>query len=173
MKILLAIAVFFVLATHGHGAELQATKPFERQGRLGSQNPIDGHVRAVLRGRGIKPANICSDAVFFRRFHIRPGGAVDVHIKTSSRPQLKNVELKISDPPQGITLNNIKIVNDRLIFQLRADRKLTKPGAVGNLIIEAHTRVQNQPKKKDGKKVPGSKRRVSLGILPAVPFVVD
>ena len=105
--------------------------------------------------------------------HIPVGGAAEVHVKTHRRPQLKTLELIISDPPAGITLHDAKLADDGLTFRLQADPKETQVGAAGNLIIRAYTQVQDKPKEKGGKKIPGRKRRVPLGVLPAVPYVVD
>ena len=44
--------------------------PFECEARPSPENPIDMRVLAKLREEGIKPANRCSDAVFFRRVHL-------------------------------------------------------------------------------------------------------
>ena len=45
-------------------------------------------------------------------------------------------------------------------------------GFADNLIVEAFKEVEVNPKGKDAGKAPAKTRRVSLGILPAVPFVV-
>ena len=50
-----------------------------------------------------------------------------------------------------------------------ADAKKAKPGAKGNLIISAY--MERVAKDKDGKPR-GPKRRLPMGILPAVPFEV-
>ncbi len=66
---LLAVLVFMA-ALNSHGAEPQVVRPFERDAKPTPANPIDALVLASLRERGIEPANLCSDAVFFRRVYI-------------------------------------------------------------------------------------------------------
>ena len=70
MKRALLSVVVLMAALEGQGAEPRIVRPFERDARLASTNPIDALVLASLRERGIQPANVCSDAVFFRRVHI-------------------------------------------------------------------------------------------------------
>ena len=51
-------------------AEAQVTSPFERDTPSVAQSPLDEHVEALLRERGIEPAHPCSDEVFLRRIHL-------------------------------------------------------------------------------------------------------
>ena len=70
MKRALLSVLVLVAALQAQAAEPQVVRPFERDGMLASTNPIDVLVRASLKERGIEPANVCSDAVFFRRVYI-------------------------------------------------------------------------------------------------------
>ena len=70
LKIALLAAVLSAAASHGQGAQPRIVQPFECASELVAKNPIDTHVLAKLRERGIEPANLCSDAVFFRRVHV-------------------------------------------------------------------------------------------------------
>lgn len=51
-------------------AKLGVTQPFESDTEFAPANPIDTHVLAVLKKKGISPANLCSDQVFMRRVYI-------------------------------------------------------------------------------------------------------
>ncbi len=44
--------------------------PYERADWVTAENPIDTHVLATLRERGIEPAHPCSDEVFLRRVYV-------------------------------------------------------------------------------------------------------
>lgn len=63
------LIAILVLAVHADwlGAEPPIVRPFESQAAWVAANPIDEHVLNELRQRGIRPANLCSDAVFIRR----------------------------------------------------------------------------------------------------------
>ena len=62
--------VVFVAARGGPGAEPRIVRPFEAEGGFVAANPIDEHVLATLKNRGIQPANPCSDEVFVRRVYL-------------------------------------------------------------------------------------------------------
>jgi len=69
--------VIVLLAVAGaHGATPPVVSPFEIGAKPSPENPIDARVLAVLRARNIKPANLCSDSVFFRRVHIDVTGTL-------------------------------------------------------------------------------------------------
>jgi len=76
MKRALLCVVVLVAALEGQGAELRVVQPFERKAEIAPANPIDVLVLASLRARGIQPANLCSDAVFFRRVYIDVTGTL-------------------------------------------------------------------------------------------------
>ncbi len=98
------------------------------------------------------------------------GGSVQVQLKTTPRPILKEIRLDLYEPPEGITLDNVTVVPEGLAFVLKADKEALKAGFEDNLIVEAFR--QYRPKQKDGKL--GKQRRDSLGAIPAVPIrIVD
>jgi len=70
MKRALLFVVILLAVLEGQAAEPRIVRPFERDAGRASTNSIDALVLASLRERGIRPANVCSDAVFFRRVHI-------------------------------------------------------------------------------------------------------
>ena len=69
MKTFLLSAIL-LLAILARGAPIGATGPFECQAELKSQNKIDELVFGRLERLGIRPANVCSDAVFVRRAYL-------------------------------------------------------------------------------------------------------
>lgn len=95
---------------------------------------------------------------------IPAGGTAEV--KVSVRPAMPNtsVELALSDPPAGVTLLNQYVQPDQLTLVFMADDKHV--GYADNLIVEVFAEVEA----KDGKGA--QKQRISLGVLPAVPFEI-
>ena len=100
---------------------------------------------------------------------IRAGGTAQVRLKTRKRPALKQMQLELRDPPEGLTLHDVTVIPEGLAFKLKADKDAMKSGFEGNLIVEAFT--QYAQKGKDGKPT-GRKRRASAGFLPAIPIKI-
>ena len=88
------------------------------------------------------------------------------------RRKLPKIELELSDPPKGVTLRDVSLAPGSLAFQLKASGEDVKPGLAGNLIVEAFTEFV--PRSRQGKKPQKAqkKRRISLGVLPAIPFEI-
>ncbi len=72
VMVLVSTLVFGVLCAGGSSGAHGAAPPaiYEDDTPFGVVNPIDEHVLAVLRARGIEPARRCSDAVFVRRVYL-------------------------------------------------------------------------------------------------------
>ena len=103
------------------------------------------------------------------------GGKAEVRIKTPTRPRLRTIELALAEPMEGVALQDVRIVPDGLAFVLKVEGDAAPAGFADNLIVEAFTErpVKRRDKKgKKGGKATGQTRRVSLGLLPAIPFVV-
>ncbi len=100
---------------------------------------------------------------------ISAGGTAQVRIKTPRRPMVKQMELELREPPEGVTLQDVTVVPEGLAFVLKADRDAARVGLEGNLIVEAFTEMAGR---QQGGKAPKQKRRVSLGVLPAIPFEI-
>jgi len=98
---------------------------------------------------------------------IPAGGAAIVRIRAPRHPRLRDVELELSEPPEGVTLHSVTVVPPGLAFQLNADGDSVQPGFTGNLIVEAFLEEGNQ-----NSEAPNQTRRVSLGVLPAIPFEI-
>ena len=81
----------------------------------------------------------------------------------------ENVQLALYNPPQGISVQNVSPAQDSLTLLLHADADKVEPGQKGNLIIEASTERTFNP---GGGTQPANKRRVSLGVLPAIPYEI-
>ena len=100
---------------------------------------------------------------------IPAGGSAPVLIKTRKTAVLKEMQLELNEPPEGVTLHDVADVPEGLAFRLKADKDAGPDGFTGNLIVEAFR--EYAPKQKDGQ--PSSqKRRVSMGVFPAIPIEI-
>jgi hypothetical protein len=75
---------------------------------------------------------------------------------------LTKVQFELSDPPEGIALRNASPLRDGTEIVLQCDAAKAKPGLKGNLIVNISAE----------RVAPANRQRVSLGTLPAIPFVV-
>ena len=100
------------------------------------------------------------------RLRIPAGGSAQVSF--SMHPSVPNapIHLELSDPPAGVTLQDVTVTPRGFTLTLKADDNHT--GYADNLIVEAFTEID--AKRKAGGS--GQKQRVSLGVLPAVPFEI-
>jgi hypothetical protein len=93
---------------------------------------------------------------------IRPGGTTLVQIAIPRGASGNKIKLVLNDPPEGITLRQAVVNNDGAVVVLHADAAKVKPGARGNLILEAYPDT----------KAAGRGPQMPLGTLPAMPFVI-
>jgi hypothetical protein len=97
------------------------------------------------------------------------GGSAEVRVKVPPNPMLKNIKLSLSDPPAGISMQDLTPVPGGVAFILKADAQ-AKPAPADNLIVEAFIEpTAGQPMPKGAKK---NQNRVPLGVLPAIPYQV-
>jgi len=94
---------------------------------------------------------------------IPSGGTVKVEGKILTYSENEKITIELKNPPDGITIEDVKIENDIISFNLKADKKL-KSGFSDNLIIE----VFSEPKEESNPK----KTRTSKGILPALTIEI-
>jgi hypothetical protein len=97
------------------------------------------------------------------------GGGASVNYTASFLGFMKDVQIALSDPPEGITLEKTTVDSLGLSLRLRADEAKTKAGLKGNLIVEAF--LERVPPAKEGKPKL-DKRRIPIGALPAIPFEI-
>ena len=100
------------------------------------------------------------------------GGTTDVQIRNRRGQALREIEFELSEPPTGVTLEEVSFTAGALSLRLSADRDAAKVGFADNLIVEAFKEVEWGKKGKGGGKGKQQKRRVSVGILPAIPFEI-
>jgi hypothetical protein len=78
-----------------------------------------------------------------------------------------DIKLTLSNPPAGITIENVQPATGGVTVTLRAAADKAKPGLRGNLIFEASHDVES--KGANGKQ---QRRRQTLGLMPALAFEV-
>ncbi len=114
-----------------------------------------------IKRRGVN-INLANDG----NIQLPENGTAQVIFNTPPRFSQVGVQLKLTDPPKGITLRDVSNESGTLKFLLQADGKLVKAGYKDNLIVEVITEVErNNPNTKKT----GDMQQVSLGTLPAIP----
>ncbi len=122
-------------------------------------------VDVIGRGRGAIPFELRGR----KEVKLPAGGTAELHFLGPHGPLLKMVQLTLSEPPDGLSIQKVMPSDEGVDIVLRADGAKLKPGWKGNAIIEAS--VDRVPETNNAKFKP-AKRRVSLGVLPAVPLEV-
>jgi hypothetical protein len=82
---------------------------------------------------------------------------------------LQAIRFELSDPPRGVTLEETTVVPTGVTLTLKADANAAQVGDSANLIVEVSTELEG---KRPGGQPAARKRRISLGVLPAIPFQI-
>jgi hypothetical protein len=101
------------------------------------------------------------------RLRLPAGGTVKLRFAVPQGQAGNQIQMVLSDPPDGIAIGDVSQTEGFLFVQFSADRSV-KPGLAGNLIVEASAVKQSNASDPQ----PKNKRPVPLGILPAIPFEV-
>ncbi|OPZ82150.1 MAG: putative subtilase-type serine protease precursor [bacterium ADurb.Bin429] len=117
----------------------------------------------VMLGRGVRnaPTIALPDGAPVR---IPAGGRADVTCVIKPMPPME-LRFALDNPPAGVMLEEAKVVAEGVMLVLGADEKAA--GAADNLIVQVYTEMEF--KRPDGETM---KRRVEVGVLPAIPFVI-
>jgi hypothetical protein len=97
------------------------------------------------------------------------GGTTAVPIQIAGRSPKRNMTFDLDEPPEGLSIAKVDWGEQRVTIHLKADAEKAKAGLKGNLIVDVLVEGGGAGGK-DGK--PAGGRRVSLGVLPAIPFEV-
>ncbi|MCX7015200.1 MAG: PPC domain-containing protein [Candidatus Sumerlaeota bacterium] len=98
------------------------------------------------------------------------GGAAQVRFNTPNYQMPQTIQLELSDPPKGVTLQDVNVQPSGLAFALKADGKAAKAGLADNLIVQAYMEIQM--KTASAGAAPQPPRRIGLGVLPAIPIEI-
>ncbi len=103
------------------------------------------------------------------------GGTAQVQIEApqnlpdSRQSELHAIRFALSNAARGVTLQEATVVPTGVTLTLKADANIALAGDAANVIIEASTEQEGVAP--DGQQM-ASKQRVSLGVLPAIPFQI-
>ena len=101
---------------------------------------------------------------------IPAGGTVRVQVSTPSAAFAGRYDLELAGgAPDGVTIQNVAAAGNGVEIELSCDKAKSKPGLLGNLIVNILNKVQPaaQPAPK-----PGNPRRNPVGTFPAIPFQI-
>ena len=105
-----------------------------------------------------------------------PGRTAQVRIAAPHGLLDRKLQLKLSEPPKGVTIKKILPDQRGLLVEFSVDSEEAKPGEKGNLIAIGSVEVtstywsSSSRERKRGEKPKIIRRRISLGALPAIPF---
>ena len=94
------------------------------------------------------------------------GGTAEVQVRMAWS-RTGQIQVELSDPPEGIAVDRASWTEQGLALVLRGDAAKAKPGLKGNLMANAF--LQTTVTEKDGKT---REVRNLIGPLPAMPFEV-
>jgi hypothetical protein len=101
---------------------------------------------------------------------IPAGGSVRVRVGLPVVRAFENVQLELSEPPDGVALRDVVVSEAGAEFVLEADGSKAKAGLRGNLIVTmSGERVPPPGGKQPG---PAARRRQPIGTLPAISFEI-
>jgi hypothetical protein len=120
---------------------------------------------AVIAGRPRAPSKFLGKAPVM----LIAGETASLKFSLLPTPMFDHVQLALTDPPEGISVQNVSPTQEGLTLVLITDPDKVKPGLKGNLIIDVSAEKVFNPG--SGTK-PTNKRRISLGTLPAIPFEI-
>ena len=123
-------------------------------------------LQVAVMGRG--PANAGVRIISEMPVKIPAGGTVRVRIAVPQGVVGPRAQLELTDPPEGIALQNVNLAGLATEVVLSSDPELVKLGERGNLIITAY--AGQVPAAAARGKAPI--RRVPLATLPAISFVI-
>jgi len=97
------------------------------------------------------------------------GGTGRAAFSVPNGPLVDQAKLELSEPPEGVAIQSVTPSRDGVGIVFRADARKVKVGLRGNLIVNA---VMERDVDPSSGKPPGTKQRIPLGSLPAIPFEI-
>lgn len=97
------------------------------------------------------------------------GGTASIDVQVAGRAPKRAMTFDLDDPPEGVSIAKVDWVEQRVTIHLKADAEKAKTGLKGNLIVNVLAEGGGAGGK-EGK--PAGGRRISLGVLPAIPFEI-
>ena len=125
-------------------------------------------LRVAIAGRGMPRAAL--KILGEGPVRIPVGGTARVRVSAPSRAFADRFQLELSEPPEGVTLQEVSPVREGAELVLSCDAAKAKAGLKGNLIVRVFAGKAAAASSKA--KAPANPRRPSLGTLPAIPFEI-
>jgi hypothetical protein len=123
-------------------------------------------VTVLARGGTRVPARIMGSEIA----RMPAGGSARMRVTLPAVRAFENIQLELSEPPEGVALRDVVVGGAGAEFVLEADASKIKPGLRGNLIVTVSG--ERVPPQRGEKQAPAARRRVPLGVLPAIPFEI-
>jgi hypothetical protein len=101
---------------------------------------------------------------------IPEGASMKIHVQIPPVVRQQKVQLALSEAPEGISLENMKIDSTELSFDLKTDGQLIKAGFFDNLIVEISVMAIPKKQSEDSAKKP--EKWNHFGFLPAIPVEI-
>ena len=132
--------------------------------------PADSLKLTVLARGGTRlPARVVSGEIV----RMPAGGSARVRVELPVARALQNVQLELSEPPEGVSIRAVEVDGTGASFVVEADASKAKPGLRGNLIVAlSGERVPAQRGNQAAPPGAAARRRVPVGVLPAIPFEI-
>jgi hypothetical protein len=124
-------------------------------------------LRVAISGRNM--ARVPVRLVSLQPVKLPAGGTARVQLAAPPRLFVGQVQLELSEPPDGITVQSVTPNRAGAEVVLQSDAAKVKPGLEGNLIANAF--IEREPPAGPAK-TPANRRRIPLGTLPAMPFEI-
>jgi hypothetical protein len=99
---------------------------------------------------------------------IPAGGSTRVQLNVPTSVSFGKLEMELSDPPPGITLNKMVSKSGGSEIELASDAAQVKPGLKGNLIVTIFLKSSSKSKKSKTT----TQFRIPAATLPAIPFEI-
>lgn len=117
----------------------------------------------TFEGQGRRPPAI--ELAYHDTIRIPVGGEARIRVKAPKHPLLKDLQLSLTEPPEGMSIGDVSMMPDGFSFPIRAG-ETAAAGLRDNLIVEAFAEVEERAR--TGESAQPRKRRVPLGVLPAI-----
>jgi hypothetical protein len=132
--------------------------------------PTDGlYVSVIARGAMRARVRVLAP----QPVRLAVNGTARVHVAIPLPRAFEKFEFELSEPPEGVTLQDLTISQNGAEFVLVADAAKAKAGLRGNLIVTVsgeRTAQPNQPNQPN--QSAAARRRLPLVTLPAIPFEI-
>lgn len=121
-------------------------------------------LRVTVAGRDL--SRIAIKLLGERLTRIPVGGTARVRLAAPANSPLERLDLRLSDPPEGLSLQKVTRTREGAEIVLKCDAEKVKPGQKGNLILTAAA------KNAGAKAKPANKKALPAFTLPAIPFEI-